>query len=74
MARCSVVNLRQSNYDVYIGRGSRWGNLYTHLSGATKAQFKVDTREESIERYTEWLVQQNWVLERLSELRGKVLG
>ena len=72
--RCSVVNLRQSNYDVYIGRGSRWGNPYTHLLGATKAQFKVDTREESIERYTEWLVQQNWVLERLSELRGKVLG
>jgi|SRR5208283_1590844 len=31
----------------YIGRGSKLGNRYSHMSG-TKAEFKVDTRAEAI--------------------------
>lgn len=41
--------------DVYIGRGSPLGNPYTHLEGATKAEHKVATREEAIEKYEPWL-------------------
>lgn len=28
MAKTTVVNLRKSAYDVYIGRGSKWGNPF----------------------------------------------
>ena len=41
--------------DVYIGRGSPLGNPYTHLEGATEAEYKVATREEAIEKYEPWL-------------------
>lgn len=35
---------------VYIGRGSVWGNDYTHKEG-TKAQWKVASREEAVTAY-----------------------
>ena len=37
---------------IYIGRGSPFGNNYSHLPSAhTKAQFKVATRQEAIDSY-----------------------
>jgi hypothetical protein len=40
----------------YIGRGSPWGNPFTHLPlSRTKAQFHVETEEESMIRYEAWL-------------------
>lgn len=41
--------------DIYIGRGTCLGNPYTHLKGKTKAEFVVNTRDESIEKYRDWL-------------------
>lgn len=38
---------------IYIGRPSVFGNPFSHLDG-TIAQFKVATREESIEKYKVW--------------------
>ena len=40
----AVVNVRKSggNY-IYIGRGSPWGNPYSHLKKSA-AEFRVDTR------------------------------
>lgn len=60
-------------YDIYIGRGSKWGNPYSHLPNSL-AQFKVATREEAIQKYKEWLNNQPELLANLHELRGKVLG
>ena len=37
--------------DVYIGRGSPVGNLYTHLTGRTSAKYQVKTREEAVEKF-----------------------
>ena len=55
----------------YIGRGSPWGNPFTHLPlSRTKARFQVETKEESMIRYEAWL------RERLAEdlnLRQKLL-
>lgn len=70
-----VVNKYKESYDVYIGRGSIWGNPYTHrdLAG-TKAQFKTETREEAIEKYREYILQKPELLAKLPELEGKVLG
>ena len=58
---------------VYIGRPSKWGNPFSHLSG-TLAQYKVSTREEAIEKYREWIMAQPALLAALPELQGKKLG
>jgi len=39
----------------------------------TKAQFKVETREEAIEAYREWIMNQPHLLADLHELKGKTL-
>ena len=39
--------------DIYIGRGSVFGNPYSHMDG-TKGLYRVATREEAIEKYREW--------------------
>lgn len=68
-----VVNLRQEKYDVYIGRGSKWGNLWSHLNN-TLAKYKVTTRQEAIECYKQWIITQPDLLNSLHELDDKVLG
>ncbi|MGG0667907.1 DUF4326 domain-containing protein [Lederbergia citrisecunda] len=59
-------------YDIYIGRGSKWGNPFSHMDN-TLAQFKVDSREEAIEAYRKWIMQQPELLADLNELKGKTL-
>ena len=69
-----VVNKKTNPvYDVYIGRGSKWGNPFSHSYG-TMARFKVDTRQEAIEAYRQWILTQPELLNSLQELKGKVLG
>ena len=70
-----VVNKYKESYDVYIGRGSKWGNPFTHISDKkTKADFVVNSRDEAIESYREWIVKQPQLLKDLHELKGKTLG
>jgi hypothetical protein len=73
--RTRVVHCKKSPYDVYIGRGrgSVWGNPYTHKSG-TLAEFVVPTVAEAIKQYEIWFRQQTELIGRLAELRGKILG
>lgn len=61
-----VVNLRKEEYDIFIGRPSKWGNKF--VIG------KDGTREEVIAKYKEWLLEQPKLLNELSELKDKVLG
>jgi len=68
-----VVHCKKEPFDVYIGRPSPWGNPYSHKNG-TKAQFKVATIEEAIEKYREYLLSNPELMDKLSELRGKTLG
>ena len=63
---CKVVNLRKEKYDVYIGRGSKWGNKF--VIG------KDGDREEVVRKYKEWLLQNKELLGSLHELKDKVLG
>jgi len=70
-----VVNKYKKSYDVYIGRGSKWGNPFTYIKDEPhKAQFLVETREEAIEKYREWIMTQDNLLKDLHELKGKRLG
>lgn len=68
-----VVHCKKEKYDVYIGRPSKWGNPYSHKEG-TKATFKVDTVEEAIANYRNWIKGNPELLDDLHELKGKVLG
>lgn len=62
-----VVNIRRAReYDVYVGRPSKWGNPFSIG--------RDGTREEVISKYRAWVVQQPQLLASLDELRGLVLG
>lgn len=64
----SVVNVKRgAACDVYIGRGSKWGNPFTHLGSEM-------TRADAIESYEAWLKEQPELMAALPELAGKVLG
>jgi hypothetical protein len=61
-----VVHCRQSNFDVYIGRPSMWGNPF---------QIRKDgTRAEVIKKYEQWIKQQPLLMAALPKLKGKILG
>lgn len=75
---CNVVNKYKhtpTENDVYIGRGSKWGNLFTHIASGTKAKYVVSSREEAIDTYRFWITQGEGVclLKDLHELEGKNL-
>jgi hypothetical protein len=70
-----VVHCKKDNYDIYIGRPSKYGNPYSHLDN-TLAEFKVKSRKEAIEKYREWILRGDgrYLLNDIEELRGKILG
>ncbi len=71
----TLVHCQKEEYDVYIGRPSKWGNPYSHLND-TLAEFKVKSRKEALEKYKIWITkgEGKYLLNHLSELRGKRLG
>jgi hypothetical protein len=74
---CTVVNKYKDGYDIYIGRGSVWGNDYSHLP-ETKASHKVETRDEAVDAYRNQLwdsIRSGTItVEMLKSLHGKRLG
>lgn len=75
MSTRRVVHCKKAPFDVYIGRPSKWGNPYSHLSSAeTLAEFQVATRTEALLAYKKWVKEQPALMAALPELKGKVLG
>lgn len=78
---CIVVNRRLVNMRdpdvVYIGRGSMWGNPFSHRDG-TKAIVQVNSVAEAIQEYRKWLWWQIKsgviTIEMLKDLDGKRLA
>ena len=74
---CTVVNKYKEPYDVYIGRGSIWGNPYSHKAG-TKAEFVVDSVDQAISEYKKHLWREiksgQKTIQQLKDLNGKRLG
>lgn len=68
-----IVNKRFEQYDIYIGRPSKWGNPFSHLDN-TRAEFHVATRQDAVEAYRKWILTQSDLLNSLGELEGKRLG
>jgi hypothetical protein len=66
----TVVNikgkLKDMDYDVYIGRGSIWGNPFI---------IGIDgDREEVIEKYHQYFLHQPKLIAQVSKLKGQRLG
>lgn len=57
---------------VYVGRPSKWGNIFSHKEG-TLAQYKVSTVEEAIEAYETYIMFNDKLSSELHELKGKDL-
>lgn len=68
-----VVNSHVNVFDVFIGRPSKWGNPYSHLTDSL-ARYIVRTREEAVEMYRDWVQTQPHLMAALVELKGKRLG
>jgi hypothetical protein len=70
------VNCNTDGYDVYIGRPSKWGNPFSHKKDAKLAKFIVNTREDAILSYKEWIINGDGkhLLNDLYELKNKRLG
>ena len=68
-----VVHCKKEKFDVYIGRPSIWGNPFSHKEG-TSAKFKVQSREEAVRMYRQWILNNPTLRTKLPELKGKTLG
>ena len=64
---CTVVNLKEDYYDVYIGRGSKWGNPYV------KTNMTKEERDDVCDAYEEYFYK-NGLDKDLAELKGMILG
>ena len=61
-----VVHCKKEQFDVYIGRGSKWGNPF---------KIGVDgNRDQVIAKYYAWILTQEYLLADIDELKGKVMG
>lgn len=60
-----VVNKYKEPFDVYIGRGSDWGNPFVIGTDGT--------REEVIDKYRKWIIKQPQI-KNIHKLSGKTLG
>lgn len=61
-----IVHCKRDDFDIYIGRPSKWGN-----------PFKIGkdgTRDEVIDKYEQWIKTQPNLMKALEELKGKTLG
>jgi hypothetical protein len=66
MKKTRVVHCKREEYDIYIGRPSKWGN-----------PFKIGedgNRHEVIRKYREYILSNDELLKDLHELKGKTLG
>lgn len=61
-----VVHCEKDDFDVYIGRPSKWGNPFTIGRDGTRA--------EVIAKYEQWLATNEALKAALPELKGKTLA
>lgn len=61
-----VVHCKKEKHDVYIGRGSIWGNPFVIGQDGT--------REEVIKQYMDYLLTRPELILKIKDLKGKVLG
>ena len=70
-----VVHCKKENFDVYIGRPSKWGNPFSYKSNSI-AKYKVKNSNEALSKYRQWITEGEGkhLLKDLHELKDKTLG
>lgn len=68
-----AVNRYKQDFDVDVGRGTKWGNPFSH-DPKSRAKFIVSSREEAVRLFRHWILGQPHLLADLHELKGKRLG
>lgn len=77
--KTTVVNVTHAElfnfnyYDIYIGRGSKWGNPFYIERDNYGCEIK-GSRKKTIEQFKEWIITQKFLMNSLHELKGKRLG
>ncbi len=66
MSKTTVVNINNSEHQVYIGRPSKYGNPFRIG--------KDGTRLEVITKFKAWLLGNKKLMNDIMELDGKILG
>lgn len=69
MPLCTIINryaVDGYNYDIYIGRGTKWGNPFREGADGS--------RKTVIQKYRSYLLRNADLMAALPELRGKVLA
>lgn len=71
----NLVHCKKEDYDIYIGRPSKWGNPFSHKDG-TKADYKTESREDAVYSYLKYITLGTGfnLLYDLDELRGKTIA
>lgn len=69
---CDVVNINDE-YDEYVGRPSKWGNPYSHLDKSL-AEYKVESVDDALKNYEEYLLNNKKLFDSLSELKYKKIA
>jgi hypothetical protein len=70
-----VYNKRHNNVPataVYVGRPTKFGNPFSHLTSGTLAKYQVATRVEAVKKFEEWIRSQPKLMAAVKkELKGK---
>ena len=68
-----VVHVMRDKYDVDVSRSGPFGNPYSHKLG-TRALYMVASREEAVQKYREYILNNKKLMQLLPKLKDKVLG
>ena len=67
-------NIPQDAVYVGRGRGSVFGNPFTHINDRkTAARYVVDSRKQAVESYASWIVDQDSLMREVHNLSNKDL-
>jgi hypothetical protein len=65
MNKTTVVSIRSGEpYDEYVGTDSQW-EIPTHIKGSD---------EEKAQEYEKWIQTQQWLMDDIPSLRGKIIA
>lgn len=65
MKEVKIVHIKKADYDIYIGRPSKWGNPFSIG--------KDGTRKEVIEKYEKYILENEELMNDLHELEGMLV-
>ena len=69
-----VVHCKKQKYDVYVGRAVSRSGLKASIWGNPFVLGKDGSRDDVMAKYRAWLLANPALLEKLPDLKGKVLG